>query len=427
MDGAASGNGLAPAPGRDDPREFVPFLARSSAASVRLATAATAFLVFVYILVSMVTRGLFEYLGADYRAFRSAAQVARNDGYAAVYDLGRLEPEQRRLVQSHASPAAQGEFAVIPVPYPPPFVALFQPLLLLPAIPGWIAWTVVNAAPLALYARRLVNGLRPSGGGLRHVSLFLSLPAILTLAFGQVNLLLCIAIGEFLLATRLGRDLRAGASLGLLLVKPQLAVLFFLWLLVARRWRALVGMSLAFGLVGLASLGLAGTEGLAAMGRLWMGYTADLATTYPDSMLNWRAAGLALRPVLGDSWAGVVALGSGVTLLATIRVWRRSSGRRSATGDTLATYAAATATAWHAHVHLDLPLVATIGAAPASVFRSEVAGQALLIAPTFAFALTGLTVGAGAAHRMAGLLFLVINLGIVAAAARSGSDRDAGE
>ena len=148
---------------------------------------------------------------------------------------------------------------VIPVPYLPAFLVPFLGLLALPPLPAWWAVVALNVLGLGVYLLRLRSVFGP-GGGLYWLPL-LALPAYLTVLFGQVNLLLLIGFGEFLLALRRGRCLRAGLWLSLLLVKPQSLLLVVPGMIISGRSRVLLGFAAAGAGIGALSFALAGIEG----------------------------------------------------------------------------------------------------------------------------------------------------------------------
>ena len=373
---------------------------------------AAGFLLAAYSAFSIRNRGLFEYWGADYRAFRASAEIARESGYAAVYDLAAQDRAQRPLFAKYATASVQKDYAIIPTPYLPVFIVPMRSLLLLPPVHGWIAWMVVQAVILLLYFRRVRNALAPHRGP-SPLALLVALPAFFTIAFGQVNLLILIGLCEFLLALRRDKDLEGGLWLSLLMVKPQLLVLILPALLIQRRWSVLAAAAAGcFGVV-VASVLLAGREGTSSLIRLWLGYTAQMPTTYPESMMNWRSLMLNLQPVIGAvaSWS-IVLMGTVVAATSGVFIWLRRRRPLEVVNSGTGIYAMTCVVAWHAHVHLALPLLGTLFALKRSDGEPADWLNSVILFPTVAFALVGLFVDAGAAHRLAGMLFFAIDLGL---------------
>jgi len=395
-------------PAGPQPTRHWPFSGLEYLGWIRLARAVTAALWILYLSATLGTRGLFEYVGIDFRAFRAAAEVARRDGFARAYDLEALAPEEERLMQ-WAAPSVRARFEVVPVPYLPVFILPFLPLLALDPLVGFALWTAVNAFLAWLALRSVV----PAGEGWVARSAFLSLPVVLTLFFGQVNAWLMIGLAGHLISLRHQRRLMAGIWLGLLLVKPQILILLVFGLLLSRQWKTLGGVFVASLASLAASAALAGTAGLARLLDLLLRYPANLATTFPESMMNWRALGLLLDPVLGQGVAwGLAAAGLLSTIALTVAVALRSGRSEDPATQTLLVlglYAGSCAVAWHAHVHLAAPLLIPLawltvrGAWPRWKF------DLWILLPAATLALSGLTLGAGSAHRMAGILLLILN------------------
>ena len=390
------------------PRSLRPFSGLGYVGWIRLARAATAALWILYLSTSLGTRGLFEYAGIDFRAFRAAAEVARRDGFARVYDLEALAPEEKRLMQ-WAAPSVQAHFEVVPVPYLPVFILPFLPLLAVDPLVGLGLWTAGNALLTWLALRWVL----PPGEGWVARSAFLSLPVVLTLLFGQVNAWLMIGLAGYLVFLQRQRRFMAGMWLGLLLVKPQIVVLLIVGLLLSRKWRTLSGVFVA-SLGALAgSVALAGTEGLVRLIDLVLRYPANLATTFPESMMNWRAIGLLLGPVLGTGLAwGMASVGLVSTIALTVAI-----AVKSARGEGLSTqpllvlglYAGSCAVSWHAHVHVAAPLLVPLAWLTARGGWPRWKFDLWVLLPAAIFALGGLTLGAGSAHRIAGILLLTLN------------------
>jgi hypothetical protein len=365
-----------------------------------------------YSALSIRTRGLFEYWGADYRTFRASAQIARESGYAAVYDLSAQDEAQRPLFLTYAAASVQENYAVIPTPYLPVFIIPMHSLLLLPPVQGWIAWMIVQAVVLLLYLQRVRGALAPLQGP-SPLALLVALPAFFTVAFGQVNLLILIGFCEFLLALRQAKDFKGGLWLSLLMVKPQLLVLILPALLVQRRWSVLAAAAAGCLGVVVASVLLAGMDGMSSLVGLWLGYTDQIPTTYPESMMNWRSLMLNLRPAIGAvaSWS-IALVGMLGSAAAGFFIWLQRGRRGQVVNAGTGLYAMTCVVAWHAHVHLALPLLGTLFAMRRG--DGELADwlNSVILFPTLAFALVGIVIDAGAAHRLAGMLFFAINLSL---------------
>ena len=138
---------------------------------------------------------------------------------AAAYDI-----HLHRLLELSAGKLG----GLQPFPYPPPFLLFVLPFGMLPFAVGFGSWVAVTAALYFIAFRRIA----PWPYTFAH-------PANFSNALVGQNGMLTSAIfaGGFTLLDR--RPLVAGALFGLLIVKPQLAVLIPVALLAGRYWRAI--------------------------------------------------------------------------------------------------------------------------------------------------------------------------------------------
>jgi len=132
--------------------------------------------------------------------------------------------------------------------YPPTALFLIAPLAVLPYLPGLAAWSAAGSLALAPAVRRFVNAGR-------DFRLMMFAPAVaVNIALGQNG-----AFSGALILAGLGfwrsKPWLAGALLGLLAFKPQLAILLPFAVLAERRWSlALAGGASALLLVGLSGV-----------------------------------------------------------------------------------------------------------------------------------------------------------------------------
>ena len=166
-----------------------------------------------------------------------------------------------------------------------------------------------------------------------------------------------------MLGWRRGDAKAAGLWLGLLLLKPQSVILLVFGLAISGKWRVIAWTAVSGIALGFASVLLVGMGGMVNLVRLLWLYPQGLATTYPQSMMNWRSAGLTLTPWIGQGPANAVTLlGILLTIVCMAVVWRRV--REDADPDLPLIYAASlagsSAISWHSHIHMALPLIALI-------------------------------------------------------------------
>lgn len=183
-----------------------------------------------------------ELLGAakiltDFDAFHIAGTLAARGDVDAAYDAARMMDAQAELASVRS---------FMPYTYPPPFTLIADALARLPI---GSAFALFALASFGLYLAVL---RRIAGEGMVLVLLALTPIVMLNLRTGQTGFLVAGLVGAFLLAWRDNRAV-AGLPLGLLIIKPHLAVGAGLLALFGRRWDA---VAIAAGVVG-AAMGLA--------------------------------------------------------------------------------------------------------------------------------------------------------------------------
>jgi hypothetical protein len=226
----------------------------------------------------------------------------------------------------------------------------------------------------------------------------LSVPLFYGLIVGQFTafyvLFLFLSIRDF--AT--GREGRAGVWLGLLVIKPQLAVGYGLALLVKCRWRALagfVGSAAVLGAASLAILGRSGVEAFGASWRLFSGFRAVHPSVYPPEFANWHGLLVNLLPRAGERDGYLLTLALSLATMSAVPViWRgpwRPNGPRFA-AQMLATTAVTLLASFHGYIHgaalLVPPALAAMAeqATPIGMRRALAIGY---VGVTFVFAVTG--------------------------------------
>jgi hypothetical protein len=161
----------------------------------------------------------------DFLSFWTAGRFVWHGHAADAFDLTAL-----RLAEDRT--AVMQPNAVLAFFYPPPFLLLCLPFALLPYLAGFAAFVGAQTATLVLLLRRIL----PQSWGYLPVLAFPGL--LLNAATGQNGFVSasCFA-GALLLLERWPAT--AGAVLGLLVIKPHLALAVPIALLCARRWTAL--------------------------------------------------------------------------------------------------------------------------------------------------------------------------------------------
>ena len=274
-------------------------------------------------------------LGADHAGFYTAGWMLNRYPATALYDR---ETQNRVHHELHPHVPADEE---LPYVYPPFVAVVFQPLARLPY--GWSfgIWLVIS---LAFYA----------GGSLiliRHLPFARRDPWTVLLAMlsfepfvmecwqgGQVS-----SVGFFCLIVAWYLDRRpesrfaSGLVLGMCIYKPTLLVVALPVLLVARRWRNLLGVLTSGVALGLLSLLAVGSDGCAAFVDKLLAFsrTATDAGSLELRTFKYIDLNAATRLLFGGPGTGqrvvfmVLVLSTlGIILMRTAR-WANDGDRRN--------------------------------------------------------------------------------------------------
>lgn len=187
-------------------------------------------------------------LGTDFVSFWSASRLALEGTPTLAYD-----PAAHAAVQSAVVAGAEiGYFGFF---YPPVFLLICLPLALAPYGVALVAWLLTTGAAYLGAIRHLLPRLQPL-----ELLACATFPAILlNIGHGQNGFLSAALFGlGFVLLDR--RPLLAGALLGCLVFKPQLAVILPFALAFSQRWPAFAAMAASAVLLCLASWLVFGSE-----------------------------------------------------------------------------------------------------------------------------------------------------------------------
>lgn len=165
-------------------------------------------------------------LGYDFMAFWSAAKLALVGRPESAFDEGVIS-----AVQHAAVPFLPG--IIFPWHYPPTFLLPVVPLGLLPYAAALVLFALGTAAVWAALVRRIVPDRRA------WIVAAAAPAGLINLLDGQ-NAFLTASLAGFALLWLDRRPIAAGVLIGLLAIKPHLAVLFPLALLAEGRWRTIV-------------------------------------------------------------------------------------------------------------------------------------------------------------------------------------------
>lgn len=229
---------------------------------------------------------------SDFRVYYAAAWVGTHYGWGHIYD------------------ARLASLAPVPGLYPfanPPLVAwLAAPLTALPYSRGQPVWTVLCGLLTVGAAWSVSLGGTTRLRFLGTALVLATLPAVVTIAFGQSIAICLAAIAAARVLDKNEHPVLAGVALSLAFLKPQDVVLVPLQLLLARRFRTVAALAVGGAVLLGVSVATLGPSGLAQ----WLAQV-DAARQFPG-MRQWSLETY-MAPAL--AWAlrvSVVALAASV-------------------------------------------------------------------------------------------------------------------
>ena len=262
-------------------------------------------LVLVLAAVSEFWRNFVQPSDRDFLAPWAAVQLALAGRPWAAYDSVALHAVQS-TVATFGSATAE-----LPFPYPPAYLLLVIPFGLMSFPAGLVAWSVSTFAFYLAAARRLV----PHSGWLAA-----AFPAaFVNAAIGQ-NAFLTAGLFMAGLSLLSASPFAAGALLGCLIVKPQLAMMVPIAMLAGRQWRAIAGAatsSLAILSIGLLLYG----QGTIAA---WLHEAPLIVKVTGDGLMGWGKLASVYAAVrqMGVPASPAIAVHLIVAAAAAALVWR---------------------------------------------------------------------------------------------------------
>jgi len=258
---------------------------------------------------------------SDFRIFYTAGLMLRR-GEGRVLYSERLQSK----TQQEVAPAAVNRLGVLPYNHPPFEAVLYGPMTYLPYFSALRLWIAINILLLAGSIYWLRSWLPTLASQFRWLLILTPLafsPIAYALLQGQDSILLfalyCLAFS----ALRRSRDLQAGAYLGLGLFKFHLVLPFAFVLVLHKRWRALLGMSIVAALEAAISWGMVGgIELLHYPGFVWHGHEMP-GVSVPADMANLRGLLMGWESNLPVRWLEVALLATSIGLAVwASRQWR---------------------------------------------------------------------------------------------------------
>ncbi len=242
----------------------------------RMAIAAYAVAAIGIVVTSISMIDLFgKALGYDFITFWAAAHLTLQGDAAAAFDPAKIFAAEKFAVPANA--------VIYLWHYPPTFQLLAAPLGLLPYFLSYLLFVAASLLAYIFALRPLVAG---DGDLVREREmLLLAFPGLFICAMsGQNSLFTAALFAAALVAHERGRTFLAGAALGFLAYKPQLAVLVPVALLAGREWRL-------FFATGIAAALFAGISTLVFGVDLWFVFLKDaplVRQIMEDGFLPWE-------------------------------------------------------------------------------------------------------------------------------------------
>ena len=226
---------------------------------------------------------------ADYTAFMTGWTIVLDGRGHDLYDVATQAEVQRQLLGGQSFEAGLNPFN-----NPPHLVLPFVPLAVLPLLPSYVVWGVVQVGLLAWLGWRLLTQVAADWRGSERVLLIVAMlampPLVITLFQGALSLVVTVAMLEAFIALRAGRDRAAAAWLVVGSLKPQVVVAVGAAVVGGRRWRVVGwGLGILAVTVALATIVL-GVGIWPAYARFLGDYVGsfDVLSVRPSVMWNLR-------------------------------------------------------------------------------------------------------------------------------------------
>jgi hypothetical protein len=246
--------------------------------------------------------------GIDFVSFWSAGRMVVDGDAAAAYDIAA-----HRALELTVAPGT----GLMPFPYPPPFLLIVAPFALASFATAFMLWDLVGAAFYIFAGRRVAPA----------IYVLANPPVLVAMMIGQSSLFTAgiLILGLTLVANS---PILAGAVLGLLIVKPQLALMLPVAMVAGRQWRTIAGAllsSLALLLLALLLLGIDSYRGFFAILPTYTGFMQrgswDWATVAsPFGFARYFGAGFSIAIAVQAAFALAAAT---VTAIAWAKDWEQ--------------------------------------------------------------------------------------------------------
>jgi hypothetical protein len=242
---------------------------------------------------------LFQPLGVDFLSFWSAGKLALHGNAVAAYDIAAHRAVEKSIVP---------RVGLLPFPYPPPFLIVVAPFALASFPVAFVIWVVITCSVYTYAAARAA----PLPYAMANP------PVLVDLLIGQTGLLVG---GAFILGLTLVpiAPVAAGAVLGLLVIKPQLALMLPIAMVAGREWSVILGAILSSAAAMAASLVLFGYGAYQGFFQILPHYVAYMR----QGSWNWAelASPFAFARYVGVNQSAALAIQGVAAVAAGMLTW----------------------------------------------------------------------------------------------------------
>jgi hypothetical protein len=266
-----------------------------------------------------------ERTGADFIGFYTAARIAQNKGAGQIYIPENQQKIEQQLVGFELVPGQ-----VLLFNHMPYLVPLLCLIVNENYVTSFMRWTVIILFVTFIDTSVFLIVLKRLGFDRRYLLVlaagtFLFYPMFTGLMNGQDTVFLLLGGAIWLWGSLYERDIFAGLGLGLLTIRPQLALILALPFLFRRR-RVLYGFLLgaaALGTFVLLFLGLDGTRNFLHI--LTISARGDWYGLHPEAMPTLTGLLHRMFPGLAGGWVQIVGLaGYFLAIAAMCILWHKS-------------------------------------------------------------------------------------------------------
>lgn len=208
---------------------------------------------------------------ADFGNYYLYARVGLHQGWNHLYDLAAQQQEWLRLGGADVIPW-------FPIIYPPPLAWVVVPFTVLPLPVAFACWTALLLGCVILAWKLVVPTRSRLVRWTALAAMLAVMPVLYALILGQVLILELAAIAAAWWLVSRGRELPAGILLTALVLKPQVAFLVPLVLLMIGRWRTVAVWITGSAVIAGVALFTTGIDGL----HNYANRVSDAATTPPQ-------------------------------------------------------------------------------------------------------------------------------------------------